>query len=105
MSTYGYGNFGHYRGTDVQTQIRLVQQEARERFMLMAKSLIAIIGKPAYEKWIDENFTDENLPWQSACELIDAELQAYECSCNPTDDIPCAGCRRYFEARKENENE
>ena len=98
MSRYGQGNYGHYRGVDVQEQIRLTSEQSKIKYSELAWDLIDIIGEAEYEKWVDENLPGD-FSWSLAITLIEQELNAYECTCNPVQEIPCAGCQRTFEAK------
>lgn len=99
MSKYGIGNYGHYRGVSLDEQVKRAADAAHDRYVNLASNLVEIIGKKAFDAWVDKTWPEAGVPWPEACKLVEQEIESYECSCTPNRDIPCAGCQNYFDMK------
>lgn len=99
MSKYGAGNFGHYRGgLTLRERIIRESEAAKDRCAMLSESLIMIIGKTAYDQWVDDTVPDM-FGWPHLEKLLLAALDEYECTCPNVFSGPCEGCKRIAIAR------
>ena len=91
-------NNGRRPRQEVGQMIVAQMERDRQRYMDLAWTLVDLIGKPAFDQWVDEVLPD-NLPWAEACQWVEQELSRFDCSCTPVHD-PCHGCQRLAQARR-----
>ena len=68
---FGIGNQGNYHGDDLRDLIDQADESARMEYFDLAWRLIDLIGRDAYNAWVDANITG---PWSRNVELIKAKL-------------------------------
>ena len=103
MSKFGYGNNGtaYNRGVTIHDLVTEANEAAQDRCAYMKGQLIDLIGEQGVDVWIDETMPDHNITWQEAENYYRAELDRYECECEP-DGPTCPGCKKIYDAQKEN---